>query len=323
MRLLRQVRGELRLYAHRLVIGVLLLQTAVVVAALLAGQTYARDQVAIRGAPVRTCAEYKAMGVPPEECASSQAVHQESRDHLRAIAARVGPPGQASTTPPGVLALTVGHASTLVGLLALSLIAAVTLGAEREIGLARVRDTSHLAGRAGVVRCLGLITVWCAGTAIVGVAAVLVNELVATEVGWVGPADPRSTWQHLLIRSLGALLVVGVYACLLVSLRRLLTTRARTLAAGALVTVLLVAVGLTGHPYLLPSNAGWGVMAFERDVLSFIDRFPLQLTIDRTPPPALVGAVAVAVLALGAAVARATVHGNVRPSIVRPDGQRS
>lgn len=292
----RQLRGELRLYANRLVVVVFALEVVVGVVALLVGQSYARDQIgAVADQRVMSCAELAVMEIPADECPVVQADQADSRESLVELAERIGPPAKSSTTPVGAAALLLGHASTLVGLVGLTLVAAVVLGGEAEIGLARARDDLYLRRSAYIVRCVGLVIVWLTMTAGVVAVGMAANRVIGMDVGWTGAADRRSSWSFLIDRLAGAVVVVTTFTVLLVALRRHLTSRARWfLAAGAL-AVGLVAMAATSSPFFPPSNAGWGVQRFQPDLLSFIDRFPLELTVD-APAPGSAGVVALALV---------------------------
>jgi hypothetical protein len=276
------VRGELRMYCRGLVLLLVLVQAGVVIAALLIGQAYARDQIdAAVVTTVNTCGEIVAMGIPEDQCEFVQLQQRYSRAQLLELAGRIGPPAASSTTPSGAAALALGHGSTLVGLAGLVFIASLVLGGETASGLGAARDRSMLGRRAFTVRSVALLLVWVTSMVVIAALAWFASTMAAIDLGWDLGGDHRATWRFVALRLGGAGVTAACFVLPIIAARRVLTTRARWFVAGSFVACAIVVLAGTGAPFRPPSNVGLGLMRFEGDLLSYIDRLPAELVVTK------------------------------------------
>jgi hypothetical protein len=166
---------------------------------------------------------------------------------------------------------------------------------------------------------LGLLVMWAAATLVVFLLALLASRLAAIDVRWPFGTGVQSTARFVALRAAGALIAVSTFSLLLVSLRRRLTSRARWLAAGALLVALMLAAASNGSSVLPPTSLGWDFMQFQDALLTFMDRLPLTLVV-RKPAldPSLVLAAWLVAIGLVLATVSRTRRGGEQPTARRP-----
>lgn len=283
MGFLRRLRSELRLYSKRAILIVALLELCVVAAALMAGYDYAVEQTDVADrAVVNSCEQLYSAGVPEADCDLARASQAYSKAQLGDLAARIGPPAGSAVTLLGTVAFTLGHLSTLVGLIGLAILASTTLGEESRVGVARFREREALRSWTWPVRVGGIVSVWFVVSTIVALGALAVVQVFVSDDGRFG-VDARSGASFLMGRLVGGTLTVGVFAVALVAIRSMLSTRPRWFLAAVTIVGAMTVGAATQHQLFPPSNLGWASLHFEGDLMSYLDRFPLNLYVSDGP----------------------------------------
>lgn len=267
----RQLCSSLRLFLRPLVVLLSLLFALTVVATAELGQEYAhrQQQIAFQ-ARVFTCEELLQAG-SSTNCERAQELQNQSRIGLLELADEVGPPALSSRQPLGALSFVLGHATTTVGLMYIILVAAVVFGAEKQSGLAQVRDTYMGHAISLWSRAISLMLVWLMGICLAAVAMLMYNMWATTTRRIAGSPDYRATLNFFSYRLMATIAVVVMVALAIT----VITTRAEravlSMATGAFLAGALL---LTNRVWFLPIQAAWTLMRFWESE-SYFDHLPL------------------------------------------------